>query len=179
MSLITWGRIAGQFKPISAYPRRAWNANSGLNKEQRQAALAAVHDGFSYSHVARAFGCSRSVVAGLVHRAKQAGATFSKAKRRTSPAPRASEPTRPVVAAPVVDGAYQPARVSFLDLRTEHCRWPLWANDAAPSDKLYCGNKVDRGRSYCSHCYGLSYSATFTRDIDRKLNIKHLAGRVS
>lgn len=179
MSLITWGRISGQFKPISAHSYRAGNARAPLDKEQRKAVVGAVIDGFSYSYVALTFKCSRSVVAGLVHRAKAAGVAFPTAKRRISPAPRAAATPSSVVEAPTAPDAYVAARVTFIDLTPDHCRWPLWETDAAPSDKLYCGNKVDRGRSYCSHCYGLSYSASFTRDIDRKLNIKHLAGRVS
>jgi hypothetical protein len=179
MSLITWGRIAGQFKPVSVQPHRAWNARADLDREQRKAALAAVFAGRSYGDVARSFNVSRNVIAGLVYRAKNLGVVAPKRERRSSPAPKGAKPIFVTSLAKASSSPYEPAKVSIFNLGPQHCRWPLWATDAPATDKFYCGNKVDPGRSYCSHCYGLSYSASFTRDIDRKLGIKHLAGRIS
>jgi hypothetical protein len=41
------------------------------------------------------------------------------------------------------------ARVSFLDLETEHCRWPVLAEPAGPTVKQFCGLKRTPGASYC------------------------------
>jgi GcrA cell cycle regulator len=48
-------------------------------------------------------------------------------------------------------GAAAPVGVSLLDLRENHCRWPLWG-DTGDEERLYCGAAV-AARAYCgAHC---------------------------
>lgn len=194
---ITWARVDGRLKPVSATPFK-WD---GLDETLR--ALGAEH---SATEIGAILGCSRNAVIGRCFRkgialkgtearraiirkanADASEAVLARAQERLRRAQerrdlvmaraRACETPKPAVTTPPAD--WHPARVSFGDLRDGHCRWPLWPNNAAPSEKLYCGNSVEPGQSYCRHCCGLSYAQAYTREIDRKLNLKAFARRVA
>lgn len=178
---ITWGRIDGRLVAVAVQ-----TATSGptsprpMTDDEKAEAVRRCEAGESYGQIAAALGTSRNAVAGVIFRAKQAGKQIERPIVRRSPAPRAPRPRPGLVMASLQEGApYTPLSVSFADLATHHCRWPLWSNDAAPSVKRYCGNPVQPGQSYCSHCCSLSYSPAYTREIDRKLNLKSFARRVA
>lgn len=39
--------------------------------------------------------------------------------------------------------------VGLLELRSCHCRWPLWADNARPREPRYCGAIIDPVETYC------------------------------
>lgn len=41
-------------------------------------------------------------------------------------------------------------RVPLTELRENHCRWPMWADDVPLEQKFFCGAAVARGR-YCAN----------------------------
>jgi len=59
--------------------------------------------------------------------------------------------------------------ISIMQLDARSCRYPLWSNEAKPSDKLYCGVETEEGAVYCAHCSQLCYSPRRTEALDRKL----------
>lgn len=50
-------------------------------------------------------------------------------------------------------------RLTFMQLRPDSCRWPLWKGDVPFSEKRYCGVRAPAGKPYCDHCRPLSYQA--------------------
>jgi len=127
--------------------------------------------GMSFLEISEDLGITRCSVAGIVYRARGKGMVFPTTRSeepedRPKPAPRpeGAAPPRPVaVKAPkprlVVDANYAPQRVTIMELRDGICRWPLWDNDAPPSERFYCGNESDAGHVYCGHCRALSVAS--------------------
>lgn len=183
---ITWGRSPdGKLIPIAVTGVRTGEPTKVVTPAVREDIIRRHKAGDTYLMIAFALAVSRSTIAGVIYRAKQKGETFDHAEK-VAAAPKSPSPQRPVtskVAAPAPAAAAVPAPtseaesrgISLLDLRDNHCRWPLWGNGGAQSEKRYCGKPARKGQSYCAHCYGLSYSKQFTRDIDRKLNLRRLA----
>ncbi len=196
---ITWARVNGRLKPVGVTGKFKWT-------DQLDATLRELGRDHSASEIGAILGCSRNAVIGRCFRKgialkgtearraiiRKANADASvaalaraqerlrRAQERRDAAVARAKPSVAVTTAedaPPVD--WHPARLSFADLRDGQCRWPLWPNNTAPSEKRYCGNLVEPGQSYCSHCSGLSYSPAYTRDIDRKLNLKAFARRVA
>lgn len=135
-----------------------------------QAALA----GKTYSEIAAELGTNKGIVAGVVYRAR-------KALGRTSPAPEKSVPPKmeryrtrstkavPLVEAPVVSEiVWQPRPIHIVDAGSNQCRWPLWKANAPFSEKFVCGNAVEAGKPYCSHCNALSVAPRRTDSFDKK-----------
>lgn len=156
----------------------AQNRNpEGIKLAIVQAALA----GKSYTQIAKEFDIAKGVVAGIVYRAH-------KALGRRSPAPRQAAAvsipkTKPVIVArtpePTPSVVWQPKAVPYFQISEGQCRWPLWSARTPFSEKSFCGLPARAGAPYCDHCCGLSYSPAYTRDIDRKLNLKAFARRVA
>lgn len=67
-------------------------------------------------------------------------------------------------------------RVHVIQAENNHCRWPLWADDAPFDEKFYCGSptaNVTGGRPYCRHhtemALGQSKAAEFApEEIERR-----------
>lgn len=143
--------------------------------------------GMSYSQISADLEIPRGMVSGIVYRARRAGALFPNQKSDAPPPPAKTYARKPRVkagpAAPTPRVAVKPAavvtwfpkRLTIMELRETSCRWPTWANNAAFKDKLYCGLETLPGLPYCAHCRALSISAQYTKDVDRRLNLKKLA----
>jgi GcrA cell cycle regulator len=120
-------------------------------------------DGYSCSQIAgRLGGLTRNAVIGRIHRLGLAGrATTSRTphprrstKRKPMPAmaPSPASPVRQLVA----DGLPIPppadtdiARVSFIDLEAQHCRFIVLKEPAGPYVKQFCGADKLPGLSWC------------------------------
>lgn len=141
-----------------------------LSPEMRDAVISAFNDGRSYTQIAEEFEVARNVIAGAIFRARKRGEVqrekLPTRARRVSSAAIRQEPPKPDEMAPVID--YTPLRVSFFDLKAEHCRWPLWKADAPISEKQFCGRPAKIGRPYCTHCEGLAVVPRRTDSFDKK-----------
>lgn len=137
--------------------------------------------GMSFLEISDDLGITRCTVAGIVYRAREKGMVFPTTRSeapedRPKPAPRpedAAPPRAIAVKAPkprlVVDAGYSPKRVTIMELRDGVCRWPLWGNDAQPSERFYCGNESDAGHVYCPHCRALSVGTKPSVHVERKV----------
>lgn len=155
----------------------AQNRNpEGIKLAIVQAALA----GKSYTQIAKEFDVAKGVVAGIVYRAHKALGRKSPATRKTAAETPMAKPAI-VARAPETQPAvvWQPKAVPYFQIRDGQCRWPLWSARTPFSEKSFCGLPARPGAPYCAHCCGLSYSPAYTRDIDRKLNLKSFARRVA
>lgn len=139
-------------------------------KHLNAAIIDRAHAGMSFSEISEDLGITRNVISGAIYRARRKGVVFP--NTRSEPPQDRPKPTpRPEGAAPprlrvvpirapkprlVVDANYAPRRVTIMELRDGICRWPLWDNDAPPSERFYCGNDSDAGHVYCGHCRALS-----------------------
>lgn len=151
-----------------------------LSPEMRDAVIAAFNEGQSYGQIAEEHGVARNVIAGAIYRARNRGEVQraklpTRAVRVTAAAVRKESP-KPDELAPVID--YKPLRVSFFDLRAEHCRWPLWKADAPISEKQFCGRPANIGRPYCTHCEGLAVAPRRTDSFDKKHGFFKITRRV-
>lgn len=168
---ITWGRSTdGKLVPVAVALAHRPAGVPKVSPEQRDAVIAAFNAGKSYGQIARDLDVSRNAIAGIIFRARQAGkverdknprqmrAVFVPVETIRKEPPRTIEPGDDYVA----------SRISFFDLQARHCRWPLWKGDVPFSEKLYCGNAVEEGKSYCAHCSGLSYAPRRTDSFDKK-----------
>lgn len=139
--------------------------------------------GMSFTEIADDLGITRNTISGAVYRARRKGVVFPNTRSeppqdRPKPTPRpegAAPPRLRVVPIPepkprlVSDANYAPKRVTIMELRDGVCRWPLWGNDAAPSDRFYCGNESDAGHVYCGHCRALSVASKPSAPVVRKV----------
>lgn len=150
-----------------------------LSPEMRDGVIAAFNDGRTYSEIAEEFGVARNVIAGAIFRARRRGEVnrekLPTRARRVSSAQVRQEPAKPDELAPVID--YTPLRISFFDLKAEHCRWPIWRADVPVSEKQFCGRPAKIGRPYCTHCEGLAVAPRRTDSFDKKYGFFKLTER--
>lgn len=195
---VEWTRDeAGRLRPVAA---RAFKWGAELDSQLRE--LGRDH---SATEIAALLGCSRNAVIGRCFRrgialkgtdarraaTREANAAAAQARAKQV---RASQPKLPpqqirasrteavaarevVLIAPTVE--WQSARVSVADVKAGQCQWPLWPTGAPVSEKFFCGLPALPSGSYCAHCRALSYSPQFTRDIDRRLNLKRFTRRAA
>lgn len=118
--------------------------------------------GVSASDIAREIGAvSRNAVIGKAHRLGLCPRAALGKPRRARPAKATPAPRKPPVAvvlpkpppvapvAPVIN--YVPiARVSFDQLESHHCRYPV--GDPRSADFGFCGQTRVEGRPYCPSC---------------------------
>ena len=153
--------------------------------------LAQLARDYSAAQIAKQLGCSRNAVIGrcarrgiglsayLVPRVEpiQRAANRRATARQSYAAKRgklaAAEPIEIIDTRPPLP--FEPRGLTIMGLRDGVCRWPLWANDTAPSDKRYCGSATAEGKVYCEHCSALSYAPRRTESLDRKLGLHKLA----
>ncbi len=178
---ITWGRSTdGKLVPVAVALAHRPAGVPKVSPEQRDAVIAAFSAGKSYGQIARDLDVSRNAIAGIIFRARQAGkvereksprqmrAVFVPIERIRKEPPKTIEP----------GDTYLASRISFFDLQARHCRWPLWAGDVAFSEKLFCGNAVEEGKSYCAHCNELSVAPRRTDSFDKKHGFFKITRRV-
>lgn len=168
---ITWGRSAdGKLTPVHVARAHRPEGASKITPAQRDAVVAAFNGGKSYGQIAQDLDVSRNKIAGLIFRARSAGKVEREKSQRQMRAvfvPIAKIRKEPIkTIEPGED--YVASRISFFDLQARHCRWPLWKGDVAFSEKLFCGNAVEEGKPYCSHCNGLSVAPRRTDSFDKK-----------
>ena len=125
----------------------------------RQIVVSHSDAGLSYLAIAKETGLTKGVVAGIVYRARKAGVAVATTRTFPNKRPaRAPAPAKPA-SAPKPAVAWNPARISLMELRSGLCRWPLWADDPPMSEKFYCGDAAIPDRPYCPHCYSISIAA--------------------
>ncbi len=151
-----------------------------LSPEMREAVVAAFHEGQTYSQIADHLNVARNVIAGAIFRARKRGEVqrekLPTRARRVSAQAHRQEPPKPDEFAPVIE--YAPLRVSFFNLKAEHCRWPLWAADTPLSEKRFCGRPAKVGRPYCTHCEGLAVVPRRTDSFDKKHGFYKITRRI-
>lgn len=139
--------------------------------------------GMSFSEISEDLGITRNVISGAIYRARRKGVVFPNTRSeppqvRPKPTPRPEDaapprlrvvPTRAPKPGLVADANYSPKRVSIMELRDGVCRWPLWGNDAQPSERFYCGNESDAGHVYCPRCRALSVGTKPSVPVERKV----------
>jgi GcrA cell cycle regulator len=145
---------------------------------ERMTALAA--DGYSSGQIAEAIGApTRNTVVGKAQRLGikligKPGGHHDKPRVKRAPPERPKAPPPPVArAVPSVRPAAAPMRadptaaapeggVRLVDLRKEHCRWPL--NDPLDYETFrFCGAANNGCGPYCGHHASLAYTRPQTR----------------
>lgn len=65
--------------------------------------------------------------------------------------------------------------LSMESLRPHHCRWPMWADNGAVREKLYCGKRKGAG-SYCAEHHALAYRPVPPRrkDVEAKARLEEV-----
>lgn len=131
--------------------------------------------GLSASAIGRRIDVSRNAVIGKARRLKIALTgplpTVAKFPKPSRPRPVPADRRKPVSVAiaaetpkpspppasavvPVIADIGPPLHLTIGRLKSDSCRFPLWADDASPTvdDAKYCGRPAVAGKSWCSAC---------------------------
>lgn len=137
---------------------------SGRNEERDELIMRLRERGYSLAMIARQIpNGTRSVVSGVIFRARTAGDRRADTKRPTVAVERVAPVTiarRPRVkpAIPIPPETPGSHLVLFLDIRRSgQCRLPMWRDDTPFSEKFYCGNATGEGEVYCPACRKIVY----------------------
>lgn len=104
--------------------------------------------GESFSSIARAYGCSRSSVAGIHRRARirRGEIAYTPHRKAAGSAPRASERLPAPIPAPVIE---KPSTERACPIHeVSGCRWEITGADE-PRDFLFCNAPQCDGSAYC------------------------------
>jgi hypothetical protein len=147
--IIFRARQTGSVKP-TAKPvpkRRNWTPEDTVKIKRLW------NEGASATEIAKELGVqSRCAVIGVIHRLKGKGQI--EVRRAKNMRSRASYGFDPVAGLPIpAPRADDTARIAFADLERHHCRFICCAEAGkavAAGDKLYCGDEIVPGTSYCA-----------------------------
>ena len=129
--------------------------------------------GLSGLQCGKAMGLSRNSIIGKVSRlginVRDLGA-IERPKKSEKKAPAPARRTMPFKPAkqyferpqPIVEGLPVTGRVTLVDLRFHHCRFPI--NDGGDEGFLFCGNDRSGVRPYCAFHSSIAYYKRSSKD---------------
>jgi hypothetical protein len=116
--------------------------------------------GYSSKIMAELLGVTKNAIIGMARRngipllAKRKGAPTKKRKPKPKP--------EPLIKVPVV-------RPKIWEARRGQCRWPMWDMGEKIENKLYCGQPIEAGSSYCEeHTYAACRHEVYSRREPRR-----------
>lgn len=154
----TKGVVAGAInRRRGDLPKRVRGPLTAQVRVERAAVL--YNAGADAKTIALTLGVEQRSAFDILRRAAQRGyltrAAPPKRKRRKSPFNRLPPPkskNSAPYAALEVGAAAESNPVTIFNLRSHHCRWPLWGAERglSPFEKFYCGAVKDDGSVYCA-----------------------------